>query len=185
MEGRARGEEAFIDTPSPTLPRDFVAGEGEEPRRHQDALLAAFRARAGLRERPRLRNDAVLPSGCAMKPITQLNESELEEIFARASGPGGQNVNKVSTRVTLRHLPTNISVTVQDSRSQYMNRQIARERLLAALQNRERQAAAAATHAREKLRRQNAKRPRGVKERMLESKRHRSSIKKDRRRFND
>lgn len=118
-----------------------------------------------------------------MKPITQLNEAELEEIFSRSSGPGGQNVNKVSTRVTLRHVPTGISVTVQESRSQFMNRQLARERLLAALQQREKQAAAAAEHAREKLRRQNAKRPRGVKEQMLENKRRRSQLKKGRRNF--
>ena len=117
-----------------------------------------------------------------MKPITHLNEAELEESFSHSSGPGGQNVNKVSTRVTLRHLPTNIAVTVQDSRSQAANRQLARERLLAALQQRERQAIAAAKHAREKLRRQNAKRPRGVKERMLENKAKQSSKKQHRRR---
>ncbi|MDB6023692.1 MAG: peptide chain release factor [Pedosphaera sp.] len=116
-----------------------------------------------------------------MKPITSLNESELEEIFSRSSGPGGQNVNKVSTRVTLRHLPTNISVTVQDSRSQAMNRQLARERLLAALQQRERQAVASARHKREQLRRQTAKRPRAAKERMLAGKHHRAAIKKERR----
>jgi protein subunit release factor B len=116
-----------------------------------------------------------------MKPIAALNEAELEEIFSRSSGPGGQNVNKVSTRVTLRHLPTNLSVTVQDSRSQSMNRQLARERLLEALRLREREAAARAEQAREKLRRQTAKRPRGVKERILATKRHRSTVKKDRR----
>lgn len=115
-----------------------------------------------------------------MRPITTLNEAELEEIFSRASGPGGQNVNKVSTRVTLRHLPTNISVTVQDSRSQAMNRQLARERLLTALQEREREAAATALHEREQLRRKNAKRPRAVKQRILANKRHRSAVKKER-----
>lgn len=40
-------------------------------------------------------------------------EADLEEKFAPSSGPGGQNVNKVSTAVTLRHLPSGISVTVQ------------------------------------------------------------------------
>src|SRR3954453_15038314 len=109
--------------------------------------------------------------------ITALNESELEETFTRASGPGGQNVNKVATRVTLRHLPTNICVTVQDSRSQGMNRQLARQRLLAALQQRESQAEAAAQQKREKLRRQNSKRPAGVKRRMVEEKRRRSGVK--------
>lgn len=114
-----------------------------------------------------------------------MNEAELEETFSRASGPGGQNVNKVSTRVTLRHLPTNITVTVQDSRSQGMNRQLARERLLAALQQREREAADALRQRQEKLRRQNAKRPRAVREKMREAKHHRSRIKKDRRRLDD
>ncbi len=120
-----------------------------------------------------------------MRPIKTLNEAELEETFSRSSGPGGQNVNKVSTRVTLRHLPTNLSVTVQDSRSQAMNRDLARERLLAALQQRERQASDAARQSREKLRRQNAKRPRAVRERMLKTKHHRSRVKQDRQKRDD
>jgi peptide chain release factor len=120
-----------------------------------------------------------------MRPIKTLNEAELEETFSRSSGPGGQNVNKVSTRVTLRHLPTNLSVTVQDSRSQGMNRQLARERLLAALQQRERQAADSARQSREKLRRQNAKRPRAARERMLKTKHHRSRVKQDRQKRDD
>jgi len=120
-----------------------------------------------------------------MNRITSLNESDLEETFSRASGPGGQNVNKVATRVTVRHLPTGLSVSAQDTRSQSMNRQLARERLLAELQKREREAAAAARHSREKLRRQNAPRPHGVKQRMMDQKHRRSVIKKERRRTDD
>ncbi len=47
---------------------------------------------------------------------------EVEEVFCRSGGPGGQHVNKVSTAVTRRHLPTGITVRVSASRSQARNR---------------------------------------------------------------
>ncbi|MEW6303209.1 MAG: peptide chain release factor-like protein [Verrucomicrobiota bacterium] len=120
-----------------------------------------------------------------MEPIQALNESELAEQFSHSSGPGGQNVNKVATRVTLTHLPTGISVMVQDSRSQADNRRVARERLLIALQQREREAEAKARDAAERERRRNRPRPRAVKKRMLEGKRHRARIKQNRSRVHD
>ena len=107
-----------------------------------------------------------------------LRAEDIEESFARSSGPGGQHVNKVSTAVTLRHAPSGVAVTVQDSRSQSMNRQLARERLLDTLEEARRAEKAGQQAAREKIRRQNRPRPRGVKRRMVDNKKKRGAVKK-------
>ncbi len=58
-----------------------------------------------------------------------LEREVVVEVF-RASGPGGQHVNKTESALRLRHLPSGVVVTAQDSPSQFRNRETAFKRLV-------------------------------------------------------
>ena len=58
-----------------------------------------------------------------------ISEKDIEEKFIRSSGKGGQHVNKTSTCVYLRHIPTGIEIKCMKDRSQSINRFLARREL--------------------------------------------------------
>ena len=63
----------------------------------------------------------------------ELKDDDIKMDFYRASGAGGQHVNKVSSAVRLTHIPTGVVVTCQNERSQHKNRQVALKLLKAKL----------------------------------------------------
>lgn len=65
-----------------------------------------------------------------------VKESDIEEKFIRASGKGGQHVNKTSTCVYIKHLPTGIEIKCMKDRSQSINRFLARRELVEELERR-------------------------------------------------
>ncbi|EMM99701.1 RF-1 domain protein [Leptospira noguchii str. 1993005606] len=67
--------------------------------------------------------------------VLQIKETELEESFTRSGGKGGQNVNKVSTAVHLKHKPTGIEVKCSLYRTQGLNRYKARAILCEKIQD--------------------------------------------------
>ena len=72
----------------------------------------------------------------------EIDPNDVVEHVSRSSGPGGQNVNKVSSAIKLEHIPTGITVSMQDEKSQHKNRakawRVLRSRIYEHFQSRER-----------------------------------------------
>src|SRR5437016_14113823 len=116
----------------------------------------------------------------------EVRESDLEEMFVRSGGAGGQKVNKSSSCVMLLHRPTGLRVKCQTTRHQALNRFLARRLLLDKIERMQKGFVEAERAHIEKVRRQKRKRSSRAKQRMLadkarhgEKKRLRSAVTTD------
>ena len=111
-----------------------------------DGALAFVRERTGtilwigespFRPRHKRRNWFV---GVALAPMPEdvpdLRDSDIDFQAMRASGPGGQHVNKTDSAVRATHRPTGLVATAQEQRSQHANRKLAKLKLAMLLDER-------------------------------------------------
>ena len=96
-----------------------------------------------------------------------IREEDIRESFIRSQGRGGQNVNKTSTCVYLKHLPTGIDVKCQQERSQALNRYRARVILVKKIEKLIKGHESEEIQRIERIRRQKRKRSKRAKEKML------------------
>jgi len=107
-----------------------------------------------------------------------IREEDIEESFIRSGGRGGQHVNKTSTCVYLKHVPTGTEVKCQEGRSQGLNRYRARVLLMRKIEEMVRGEESEEKRRIEKIRRQKRKRSKRAKEKVLAEKRMTSEKKR-------
>ncbi|NLT69314.1 MAG: peptide chain release factor-like protein [Verrucomicrobiaceae bacterium] len=112
-------------------------------------------------------------------------EEDLEERFVLGSGSGGQKINKTSSCVYLKHLPSGYEISCQETRSREKNRVIARTRLCEHFEKRAEVAKQATARERARRRYQRRKPSRAAKARLRAVKRIRSDRKQSRKRVSE
>jgi len=108
----------------------------------------------------------------------EIKEEDLIEKFILGSGKGGQKVNKTSSCVYIKHIPTGIEIKCQQDRSREQNRFLARRELCERVAAMLLQEKTAKEQAAAKIRRQKQRRSRKQKQKMLEEKKERGTLKK-------
>lgn len=106
-----------------------------------------------------------------------IREDDLIEKFILGSGSGGQKINKTSSCVYLKHIPTGIEIKCQQDRSRDINRYRARQELCERIEEITLQEKSKKQQLIEKIRRQKRKRSKRAQEKILVSKKQRSNIK--------
>lgn len=109
-----------------------------------------------------------------------IHETDLIEKFILGSGSGGQKINKTSSCVYLKHIPTGIEVKCQKDRSRELNRYYARKELCERIERDILKIKTAKVQAIEKARRQKKRRSRKSQQKILEAKRAHSLKKQNR-----
>ena len=107
----------------------------------------------------------------------EIKESDLIEKFILGSGSGGQKINKTSSCVYIKHVPTGIEIKCQKNRSRELNRLFARRELCSRIEEKEHKETSKKTQEIEKIRRQKKRRSRRSKEKMLDDKKELSQKK--------
>ena len=110
-----------------------------------------------------------------------ISENDLIEKFILGTGSGGQKINKSSTTVYLKHIPTGIEVKCQKGRSQALNRYYARKELIEKIKKTLLQVTTKKEQAAAKIKRQKKRKTRRQKQKMIDDKKHTAKIKSGRR----
>jgi peptide chain release factor len=109
--------------------------------------------------------------------LLKIYEEDLIEKFILGSGSGGQKINKTSSCVYLKHIPSGIEVKCQKVRSRDQNRFYARRELCNKIEEKDLEIVSKKEQAREKIRRQKKRRTRRSQEKVLDDKRTHSKTK--------
>ncbi len=145
-EAKADGLSAEIlweDNAKNTAPSCFVKIKGERADIFTTARIGTIRwiGQSPFRKNHKRKNWFVGVSKAPdIEDVPELHERDIKYQTLKASGPGGQHVNKTESAVRATHTPTGLTVVAQEQRSQFANKRLTRMKLAMLLQDRKEQA---------------------------------------------